>query len=220
MTRFDWVLFGGSFDPPHLGHLAIVESILSRWEDTPCLVVPSYQPPQSKDHIKTVSADFSSRLDMAQIMFSSGKFSSRIRVLDIEKNLPVPSYTSRTLEAIAAEFPGQGAMVLGSDQLINLENWHAPRQILEQVSLIVVTRNRDNVAQQLARLQKALGSHLREDASGLVWPWGTKVELVLELSEASSTQIRTAPSKYQGWLHPGVYKFIEDKQLYRGGNEY
>jgi nicotinate-nucleotide adenylyltransferase len=111
-------LFGGSFNPPHVGHVLAVAYALSVWRLDRIIVVPVYAHPFGK-----ALAPFSDRLALCAAAFEDLK---NIEISDIEAHLAVPSRTLRTLEALRSRHTGyQFRLIVGSDILGELDQWHA-----------------------------------------------------------------------------------------------
>lgn len=127
-------IFGGSFNPPHVGH-AMVAAWL-RWADQADEVwlVPTYQHAFDK-----ALAPFERRVEACRrlcLMLGEG-----FRVVPVEAELPVPSYTITTLRALAARHPGATLrLVLGADNLEAVPKWRDWAAIQRDFSPIVVGR--------------------------------------------------------------------------------
>lgn len=127
-------VFGGSFDPPHVGHVLLAAWALSAGGVDRLLVVPTYAHAFGKR-----SAAFDDRVAMAELAFS---VLAPVEVSRIEERLPAPSYTLRTLEAIAAERPlASLRLLVGADVIEALPRWHEPDQIEALAPLLVGGRS-------------------------------------------------------------------------------
>lgn len=133
MGDANWGLFGGSFDPPHLGHVLAAGWVLSATPLERLIVVPTFEHAHSK---KLTS--FAHRLEMCVRAFS---ILSQVEICDIESRLPKPSYTITTLEALKQQHPGVGFhLVVGSDLANEVESWHRAQELLTMAPLLVVGR--------------------------------------------------------------------------------
>jgi nicotinate-nucleotide adenylyltransferase len=127
-------IMGGTFDPPHAGHIAIAKSFLKSGLIDRLLIIPVFSHPQ-KDLVLT---EFTVRFRMAQAAFENLE---RAGVSDIEKHLPVPSYTWNTVEYLFSDFPGSVVnLCIGSDSLGGFTTWHRYSDILKKCNLIVAER--------------------------------------------------------------------------------
>jgi nicotinate-nucleotide adenylyltransferase len=125
-------VFGGEFDPPHVGHLVIAQEARYRLELDRLLIVPTASPPHRPR--SRVPAEI--RLRMAEAAFAGEPVTDVSR---IELDRSGPSYTVDTLEALAG--PGvELFLVLGADQLAAIERWHRPDRVRELAQLTVAGR--------------------------------------------------------------------------------
>jgi nicotinate-nucleotide adenylyltransferase len=128
-------IFGGTFDPVHMGHLILAEQCRAQANLDEVWFVPSAQPPHKSD--KSVTR-FEQRCDMLELAIAGH---SAFRVDRIEKELPEPSYTARTLSELHTRHPGnEFFLLLGSDCLPDLPGWYEPRLVIERAGLVVVPR--------------------------------------------------------------------------------
>lgn len=128
-------MLGGTFDPPHIGHLIVASEALWQLDLDVVRLVPTRIPPHKPTGAQTDPDRRAAWLERA-VAGHPGLEVSRIE-LDREG----PSYTADTLEAIAAEEPGAGLwFILGADQLAGLGGWHEPGRILAAARLAVVPR--------------------------------------------------------------------------------
>lgn len=157
-------LLGGSFNPPHLGHVGIIRYVLGKHLSDEVWVVPAAAHPYAKPLAK-----FSDRMEMCRLAFQG---IPNVVVSDIESQLPQPSYTVQTLRHLAT-FPsplrqsapwargpcasgaggrgvGQGGgetsealqlyLIIGSDIIADIPNWKDSAEILRLAALIEVPR--------------------------------------------------------------------------------
>ncbi|MEK6558135.1 MAG: nicotinate (nicotinamide) nucleotide adenylyltransferase, partial [Candidatus Margulisiibacteriota bacterium] len=125
------ILFGGSFDPVHLGHLHIAKSALRYAEKI--VFVPCYLNPLGK----AAQASPKDRLEMLRLAL---KDEPRCEVSDIELNRKAPSYTVETLSSLALGKREQVGLLIGCDAFLTLHQWKAPQEILRQATLLVCMR--------------------------------------------------------------------------------
>ncbi len=128
-------IFGGSFNPPHIAHSIIAETIRSQFSLNEVLWVPTFSPPHKLAHQLTPYKD---RLEMVRAATASHSF---FRVSDIEKTLAPPTYTIRMLGALRERYPvAEFFLILGSDSLVNFITWLQPEEIAKEVKLLVYPR--------------------------------------------------------------------------------
>ena len=183
-------IMGGTFDPPHLAHLAIASDACARLGLERVLFVPAAAPPHKDTGSHTPPA---ARLVMTELavehdmrFVASG--------LEIERDLV---YTRDTLAAVAGRFPGRELFfIMGSDSLLQFDSWHDPEDILALGSLVVAPRPGDDAAA------------VREAASR--WDAGRVTLLDSPLLGISSSLIR---ARVAAGL-PVRYLVPEDVELY------
>lgn len=128
-------IFGGTFDPVHVGHLILAEQCRAQAKLDEVWFLPSYRPPHKAE--KQVTR-FEQRCDMLTLACVG---QPAFRVEPIEKELPPPSYTAETLRELNARHPNhEFHLLLGADSLIDLPTWFEPMQVIERAGLIVVPR--------------------------------------------------------------------------------
>lgn len=131
-----FVLFGGTFNPVHLGHLGLIRGLLQREDVQRVFVVPAARNP-----FKAVDEPLPAtlRLDMLQRALRG---ISGVSVLDLELRRGQPSYSVETVAALASKYPGVRLMLaMGWDVYETFGEWHNAGGILERAGLMVVTRN-------------------------------------------------------------------------------
>ena len=128
-------LFGGTFDPVHVGHLILAEQCRTQAKLDEVWFLPSYEPPHKSSRAVT---RFEQRCEMLTLA-TAGQPAFRIET--IEKELPAPSYTAKTLHELNERHPGhEFHLLLGADSLVDLPTWYEPQAVIDQAGLIVVPR--------------------------------------------------------------------------------
>jgi nicotinate-nucleotide adenylyltransferase len=128
-------VFGGTFDPIHIGHLAAAEEARLAAGLDLVLFVPAARPPH-KPH--SVSAPAAARLEMVRLAIA-GNPCFTASALELER--PGPSYTVDTLRALAHARPGDDLFyVLGADSLPELGTWREPEALCRLAEFLVVAR--------------------------------------------------------------------------------
>ncbi len=130
--------FGGSFDPPHLGHLAVARAARSAL-DLDCVLFAPVGAQPLKPHGST--APFADRLAMTELAIA-GKPGFCISLLDAPTSAGSPNYTLDTLRGLRAQLPPGGELfcLMGADSFVNLRKWHGGAEIPFAASLIVASR--------------------------------------------------------------------------------
>ena len=129
-------VFGGTFDPIHLGHLAVARSIQSTLSLDKVLFVPAGQPWLKADAPVSPTKD---RVEMLRLAIE------RRRVFElstIEADRPGPSYTVDTMETLQRQLGGDADLffLLGSDALMDIAKWKEPQRLIQLCELVAFAR--------------------------------------------------------------------------------
>jgi nicotinate-nucleotide adenylyltransferase len=135
MSTLRLALFGGTFDPPHLGHLIAAQEAAVRLNLDQVLFVPAGQPPHKLG--EPVSA-LELRLQMVKLAIA-GNSRFELSLADVDR--AGPSYTADLLERVHAELaPSELYFLVGMDSLRELTTWREPARVLAQCILVVFRR--------------------------------------------------------------------------------
>jgi nicotinate-nucleotide adenylyltransferase len=129
-------VFGGTFDPPHYGHLAAAEEAGEAFGLGRVLFVPTGQPPHKPGAPVTAAAH---RVRMTELAIADN---ARFALSRVDVDRPGPSYTVELLALLRAEQePGTELyFVVGMDMLASFLTWHEPTGVIAQCQLVAVTR--------------------------------------------------------------------------------
>ncbi|MGA2673665.1 MAG: nicotinate (nicotinamide) nucleotide adenylyltransferase [Terracidiphilus sp.] len=164
--------FGGSFDPPHLGHLAVARAARAALGLNAVLFAPVGAQPL-KPHGS--SASFADRLAMTQLAIA-GEPGFTISFADAPRPSGAPNYTLETLLGLRAALPADGQLfcLMGADSFFSLRGWHRAAEIPFVAPLIVASRP----GQQLEGLRVALPQGLAIESAPGAGETGSEVELL------------------------------------------
>ncbi|MDL1912784.1 nicotinate (nicotinamide) nucleotide adenylyltransferase [Chloroflexi bacterium CFX6] len=200
MSREQIGLFGGTFDPPHLGHLILAAEAFSQLDLDRLLWILTPDPPHKQDRFIT---SVEHRLAMVQLAIADNPSFELSRV---ELDRPGPHYTLDTVELIVKQYPDADVTpIIGGDSLRDLPNWNRPRELLQACHWVGVM-HRPGEQEDLEELERQL--------PGI----SSKVHYVdAPLLEIASREIRSRiadgrPFRY--YLHPSVYEYILEHHLY------
>ena len=191
------VVYGGSFDPPHIGHVRDVKLAISELAPDRVWVFPAFlSPGRTPDE---VSAGPEDRLRMCRLAFGGIELTS---VRDDELRRGGVSYTADTLAALRTENPeDEFVLEMGSDQFLSFRSWHEYRYILSEASLFVVLRN------------GCTAERLRMEAAALSRETGCVIDVYCgSVLDASSTQVRKGGGS--GILPTAVAEYVREHRLY------
>ena len=133
-------LFGGSFNPPHVGHQVVAEACADAADLGRVLWMPAATPPHKRDD--PALAPPATRLRMTEAAVAGN---ARFAVSDVEVARAGVSYTVDTLRALAADGAGPLALIVGGDSLAGLPSWREPEAIARLARLVVYRRPGDGV---------------------------------------------------------------------------
>lgn len=186
-------IFGGSFDPPHIGHLVIAEMARRTLDLDVAYFVPAYKPPHKEGSHPSTARE---RLAMTRLSVHGN---AKLRVSDLELRRKGISYTVDTVRAFRKRFPtSQLFLIIGSDSLRQFHSWKSPGAILAEASLIVYRRPRSGRTN--TRLRSTKVSYIRGP-----------------LMEISSSDIRKRIQQGKSiryLVRDNVLRFIKTKMLY------
>ncbi len=194
-------IFGGTFDPPHLGHLILASEACAALQLTRVLWVLTAIPPHK---VGQDIANVQDRLAMVRLALRDEP-AFELSTVDIDR--PGPHYTLDTVEILARKHPdAQMILLIGGDSLHDLPTWHEPVALVAGVSEIGVMR-RPGDAVDLTSLETQI--------PGL----GAKLRYVeAPLLEIASHEIRervAAGLPFRYYVPPPVYRYIVDHSLYQ-----
>jgi nicotinate-nucleotide adenylyltransferase len=191
-------LFGGTFDPIHVGHLILAEACREACDLERVWFVVTAMPPHKRGD-RTPVAD---RLEMARIATAGN---STFEVSEIEADEDGPHYSYATLEALTARRPNDDLyFIIGADSLADLPQWRNPRRIAELATIVVV--NRPGIDPEVAQTPPSLGPRAKPLRFVTIPPIGiSSTDLRRRLTEGRSI-------RYQ--VPRGVEVFIRENGLY------
>jgi len=127
-------VFGGTFDPPHIGHAIIAIDLVERLDLDRLLVIPAPRPPH-----RASSLSPQTRLTLTRRMFDG---IGSIEVSDLEFERPGASFAVDTLEEVARRFPESDVtMVIGADQLATIDTWREWTRLPDLAKVAVMRRD-------------------------------------------------------------------------------
>lgn len=138
-------VFGGGFDPPHIGHLVACEIVRERLKLDRIIFVPTFNPPH-----KRIDTPFHHRVKMTELAI---KDNPCFFVSDIEKSLEVPSFTIRTLKELQKRYPeDEFYLIIGADEFKDFKNWKSPEEILRIAKIVILYRPDYIIMEDLPRI--------------------------------------------------------------------
>lgn len=198
-------VFGGTFDPIHVAHLAVAEEAAEALGLERVLFVPAGTPPHKPGLVITPAEN---RLAMVELAIAGNP---RFAVDRLELDRPGPSYTIDTLEALrgtraAAGHPADLWLILSAEAFLGLMTWHEPRRVVELARIVVAPRDGYPDAGPAF-----LAGHLPDLADRATFLDGPRLRL-----SASELRARAAAGRSLRYLVPeAVSAYIGDHGLYQ-----
>lgn len=193
-------IFGGTFNPIHLGHTHLAAAYQERFCFDKILLIPTKLPPH-----KQVSdlADDTARLDMCRLAVRDLPY---IEVSEIELKREGKSYTYDTLSALQTQYPDAAFyLIMGSDMFLTFRQWYRADEMLHMATLLTAPRKEGELA-----LLKA--EQKRLETAG-----GTAVIADIPVLEVSSTELRERfrEGHYDGPMDLAVLDYLKKKKIYQ-----
>ncbi len=188
-------IFGGAFDPPHIGHERLAALCCERLGLEELLIVPTFRP----HHKPTPLTDYEHRLNMCRAVFNKKIYT----VSDMERQIDGEGYTITLIRRLKDVYPKDTKffLIIGGDMLFSFEKWYKYESILKECSVTAAAREDDSYADML------------EYAAEL----GRIKVLNLPVTDISSTEIREKLKKVEsveGLLSQAVSDYIKEHCLY------
>ena len=196
-------IFGGTFNPIHLGHIRLGQLVLDEIKIDKILYIPDNTPPHKSDKDLACGED---RLNMINI---SLKDFDNMESSDIELKREGKSYTFETLLELKKLYPNDELyLITGADMFLTLDKWREPETIFKTANIIGVPRVNSDFEK------------MEEYAENVIKPMGAKVFMLSQtvFDTASSTYVRENIDDFQkikDMITPEVYRYITEKGLYR-----
>lgn len=196
-------IYGGTFNPPHLGHMAAARDVAQALKLDKVLLVPDNTPPHKE--MPEGSATPQQRLEMVELM--ADRLGKGFEASDIELTRQGKSYTADTLEALARRYPKDELyLLMGTDMFLTLDTWYQPQRICKYAHIAAFGRQAGDTESfhwQKKKLKKQFDARV-------------KIVTLEDLVEVSSSQLREQLAKGQGraLLDESIYGYILMHRLY------
>jgi len=208
-------LFGGTFDPVHLGHLACVQHLVEKMDFSEVVLIPTNQNPLKVDRVPASKED---RLKMIELAVRD--YQEEITVDEFEMMQNSPSYSFETLERYKENYnPEDMHLVMGLDSFNEFDEWKNFEEIITMTNLLVVSRPPYRRPFGKEDLPKGLQPHVESyDRGFALLDTGRTIEFVtIKTEEISSTDIRKklkSGKKLNSLIDMDVEKYIVENNVY------
>jgi nicotinate-nucleotide adenylyltransferase len=193
-------ILGGTFDPPHIGHLAVATAAIEHLELDEVIFMPTFRNPIKGRKVSTSPKD---RLAMVEALVRSSD-DPHLALSDLEITRGGPSYTVDTMTELQMARPADYWFLMGADSLKSLPDWKQPNRLIRLCRIGVVVRPPSTEAEVKARIP----ADLRE-----------AVDIIqMRPVDISSTEIRDRLVRRQNvssWVPVEVLRYISTQKLYQ-----
>ena len=203
-------VYGGTFNPPHLGHLTAARAVFDLLKLDKLLLVPAGLPPHKALPAGSPTAE--QRLEMTRLAAEQLGLGDRVQALDLELRRQGKSYTADTLSQIRELYPeAELWLLMGTDMFLTLQTWHEPEAIFAQAGIAAFGRTEEDT-EELFSVQREYLYRTYPDARIFTLTIPGVVDI-------SSTELREQLSADRGanLLAPAVYGYILREGLYGTG---
>ena len=136
-------IYGGTFNPPHLGHVTAARAVFELLKLDKLLLIPAGLPPH-KD-LPAGSPTPEQRLAMTRLAADQTGLDGRVEVLDLELRRAGRSFTSDTLETLREQNPEDELwLLMGTDMFLTFQMWHEPEKILSLAGIAAFGRTEED----------------------------------------------------------------------------
>ena len=200
-------IYGGTFNPPHLGHLTAAAAVIFMLKLDKLLLIPASIPPHKL--LPEGSPTAEQRLEMTRLAGEQLGLGGKVETLDLELRRQGKSYTSDTLAEIKAQYPEDELwLLMGTDMFLTLQTWHEPEKILALAGVAAFGRTEADTEELFA---------VQRDYLYRTYPQARIFMLTVPgVIDVSSTELRQklAAGKSGTLLPPAVYGYILRNRLY------
>ena len=199
-------IFGGTFNPPHNGHVRMAEKVAEELELDKTLIIPNKMPTHKRCEELATNDE---RFDMCKLVFTNEKF----ELSRIEMDRPSDSYMILTLNQLRKIYPdAEFYLIIGSDMFLMLHKWYKYKEIMEQCNICVCARNNEDTLLELRKYAfDKLGIYIKDRD-------GKNIHIsTLDAYEVSSTDIRERTRDGRsvfGLCSPQIIEYMESHKLY------
>jgi nicotinate-nucleotide adenylyltransferase len=223
-------ILGGTFDPPHWGHIHLAAHFATRLKLDELMWLPSGEPWQKGTHITPAIDRYAMTLAAAEVLkieLQDLGLGTRVTVNTMEIDRAGPSYTIDSAKALRQLYGDQTALIwlMGADSFLQLYTWNDWQDLMHYIHLAVASRPPYRIQIQLQEHPPLMAHYhehqthqanaLRQQANGLIY---LDEELSIDLASSSLRPLLAQhpdAKVLQEWLPQSIWQMIEDKGLYQ-----
>lgn len=144
-------IYGGTFNPIHLGHVHILKEFIRRLALSRVLLIPAHIPPHKQAHALASAED---RLAMCRLAMQEVT-EAPVELSEIELRREGKSYTADTLQALRKQFPeDEFYLLMGEDMFLTVDSWYRPEIIFSLAALCASPRSKDGYCKLMAQKER------------------------------------------------------------------
>ena len=195
-------IYGGSFDPPHIGHINACKTFFEAYDFDKLFVIPVSIPPHK---ILKSSVSTEDRLNMSVLAF--GAISDKVEISDLEIKRQGKSYTADTIRYFKENYSADIYFLCGTDMILTLDMWYKPEYIFANATIVYMRRECD------PEISKRLAEKILEYKQ----KYNAKIDTIsAEVIEVSSTIVRNTINEesVKKYLTSELYEYIKNNNLY------
>jgi nicotinate-nucleotide adenylyltransferase len=200
------ILFGGSFDPPHIAHVELPMAVREAVGADLVAYMPAAKAPHKLDKVQT---DAVHRLAMLRLALD-GVEHSAVLTDELDRAADgVPSYTVDTLEAIRLHLSDEAKLrlLIGADQVRIFDQWREPMRVIELAEPLVMVRPPDT--------RESLLASLPDDQTRAQWASRLVDVPAMDISSSTIRNRVSVGESIEGMVHPDVEQYIDYHKLYQ-----
>ena len=194
-------ILGGTFSPPHLGHLLLAQEAMEKAELSKIIFIPCGNPPH-KNAEDVIDARL--RFEMVnRAIIGNPDF----EISDIEVVSKEPSYTAKTLEKLQMIYPQDTlCFIIGADSLCNIDSWYSPQEVFNRAEIIAANRG----GADLTEFNRAV-LHCEEKYNAKI----TTIEMKVNMSSSDIRERVRRGKSVRYMLCPAVIEYIKENGIYK-----
>lgn len=184
-------VFGGLFDPPHIGHLIIAQHVTDEFHLERMLFVPAGNPPHKQHY-----SPYDTRYAMTELAIAAN---DKFNISDVEKKMQDKTYTIEVIQALREKSDDEFYLIIGSDQWLEIETWKNPQALFKECRIVVVRRPHYEISKEATFYDRIMTS-------------------TAPMIDVSSTMIRARIQKnlsVRYLVTASVQEYIDQNNLYK-----
>ena len=194
-------ILGGTFSPPHLGHLLLAQEAMEKAKLSKIIFIPCGNPPH-KNAEDVIESHLRFEMVNRAIMGNPD-----FEISDIEVVSKEPSYTAKTLEKLQMIYPQDTlCFIIGADSLCNIDSWYSPQDVFNRAEIIAAYRGGADMSEfnrAVLRCEEKYNAKI------------TTIEMKVNMSSSDIRERVRLGKSVRYMLCPAVAEYIEENGIYK-----